>query len=97
MRDLILQLSKVRFIQQSRLCCKWRRKPGVAGCRAINHPTPALISLNSRTAMKKSVTFNPGERALRRLRRKGRDFRTKRQLALTLRGCSSTISATPGT
>ncbi|RXY52916.1 hypothetical protein DD568_31070 [Klebsiella pneumoniae] len=35
---------------------KWRRKPGVAGCRAINSATlpPALISLNSRTAMKKS-------------------------------------------
>ncbi|EAA9172475.1 TPA: hypothetical protein HGS83_22415, partial [Escherichia coli] len=35
---------------------KRRRKPGVAGCRAINSATlsPALISLNSRTAMKKS-------------------------------------------
>nr|AWU78672.1 hypothetical protein [Klebsiella pneumoniae] len=35
---------------------KWRRKPGVAGCRAINSATlpPALISLNPLTAMKKS-------------------------------------------
>lgn len=35
---------------------KWRRKPGVAGYRAINSATlaPALISLNPLTAMKKS-------------------------------------------
>lgn len=34
---------------------KWRRKPGVAGCRAINSATlpPALISLNPLTAIKK--------------------------------------------
>ena len=34
---------------------KWRRKPGVAGYRAINSATipPALISLNPLPAMKK--------------------------------------------
>ena len=54
---------------------KRRRKTGVAGYRSINsaRPIPALISLNP--AFSNEEAFNPGERALRRLRRKERDLR----------------------